>query len=62
VHYQVSPAREHDSRHLTRDEAWQGCGRRADLAYASLDRLRACEAHGVRCVIRLKDNWPPTVE
>jgi Transposase DDE domain len=56
VRYHFSPAREHDSRHLTIDESWRGCGLLADLAYASLDRLRACEAHGVRFVIRLKDN------
>jgi putative transposase len=34
----------------------------ADLAYASLDRLRACEAHGVRFVLRLKDHWKPKVD
>jgi putative transposase len=62
VHYHFSPAREHDSRHLTIDESWRGCGLLADLAYASLDRLRACEAHGVRFVIRLKDNWKPKVD
>jgi putative transposase len=62
VHYHFSPAREHDSRHLTVDETWRGCGLLADLAYASLDRLRACEAHGVRFVIRLKDNWKPKVD
>jgi putative transposase len=57
-----SPAREHDSRHLQLDASWQGCGLRADLAYASLARLRACNSHGVRCVIRLKDNWKPKVD
>ena len=62
VHDHFSPARAHDSRHLTIDETWRGCGLLADLAYASLDRLRACEAHGVRCVIRLKDHWKPTVD
>src|SRR5919106_4230243 len=61
VRYPFSPAREHDSRHLTGDESWRGYGLLADLAYASLARLRACEAHGVRCVIRLKDNWKPKV-
>jgi putative transposase len=59
VSYHFSPAREHDSRHLTIDESWRGCGLLADLAYASLARLRACHAHGVRFVIRLKDNWKP---
>jgi putative transposase len=62
VHYHFSPAREHDSRHLQIDESWQGCGLLADLAYASLARLRACEAHQVRFVIRLKDNWKPKVD
>jgi putative transposase len=57
-----SPAREHDSRHVQSDESWQGCGLLADLAYASLARLRACHAHGVRFVIRLKDNWKPKVD
>jgi hypothetical protein len=62
VHYHFSPAREHDSRHLTIDESWRGCGLLADLAYASLARLRACHEHGVRFVIRLKDNWKPKVD
>ena len=62
VRYHFSPAREHDSRHLHIDESWRDCGLLADLAYASLDRLRACEAHGVRFVIRLKDNWKPKVD
>ena len=62
VRYHFSPAREHDSRHLTIDESWRGYGLLADLAYASLDRLRACESHGVRFVIRLKENWKPKVD
>jgi putative transposase len=62
VRYHFSPAREHDSRHLTVDESWRGCGLLMDLGYASLERLRACEAHGVRFVIRLKDNWKPKVD
>jgi putative transposase len=62
VRYHFSPAREHDSRHLTIDESWRGCGLLMDLGYASLERLRACEAHGVRFVIRLKDNWKPKVD
>jgi hypothetical protein len=57
-----SPAREHDSRHLTIDESWRGCGLLADLGYASIERLRACDAHGVSVVIRLKDNWQPKVD
>src|SRR5438128_1092831 len=62
VQYHFSPAREHDSRHLEVNESWRGYGLLADLAYASLARLRACEAHGVRFVIRLKDNWKPKVD
>jgi DDE family transposase len=62
VHYHFSPAREHDRRHLQIDESWRGYGLLADLAYASLARLRACEAHGVRFVMRLKENWKPKVD
>jgi Transposase DDE domain len=62
VQYPLSPAREHDSRHLEVNESWRGYGLLADLASASLARLRACEAHGVRFVIRLKDNWKPKVD
>ena len=62
VRYHFSPAREHDSRHLTIDASWRGYGLLADLGYASIARLRACEAHGVRVVIRLKDNWKPKVD
>jgi Transposase DDE domain len=62
VGYHFSPAREHDSRHLQIDESWKGCGMLADLAYASLARLGAVNAHGVRFVIRLKDNWKPKVD
>jgi hypothetical protein len=62
VRYHFSPAREHDSRHLTIDESWRGYGLLADLGYASIERLRACEAHHVHFVIRLKDNWKPKVD
>src|SRR4029434_9756196 len=62
VQYHFSPAREHDSRHLQIDESWRGYGLLADLAYASLERLRACETHGVRFVIRLKENWKPKMD
>jgi hypothetical protein len=62
VRYHFSPTREHDSRHLTIDASWQGYGLLADLAYASLARLRACETHDVRFVIRLKENWKPQVD
>ena len=62
VRYHFSPAREHDSRHLTIAESWRGCGLLAALGYASLARLRACEAPAVRFVLRLKDNWNPQVD
>ncbi len=62
VQYHFSPAREHDSRHLTVDESWRSYGLLADLAYASRARLRACDVHGVRFVIRLKENWKPKVD
>jgi putative transposase len=62
VHDRFSPAREHDSRPLEIDASWQGCGLLIDLAYASVARLRACNTHGVRFVIRLKDNWKPQVD
>jgi hypothetical protein len=62
VYYHCSPAREHDSRHLTLDESWRGGGLRADLAYARLARLRACNDSGVRFIIRLKDNGKPKVD
>ncbi len=62
VDYRLSPAREHDSVHLTIDESWRGHGLLADLGYASHARLRDCEAHGVSYVIRLKDGWKPRVD
>ena len=62
IHYHLSPARQHDSRHLFIDDAWSGFGLLADLGYASLERLKACEEHGVMFVIRLKDNWKPKVQ
>jgi hypothetical protein len=58
----VRPAREHDSRYLTIDASWRGYGLLAELAYASLDRLRACESPGVRFVIRLQETWKPPVD
>ena len=62
MRYHFSPARDHDSPHLQLDESWRGYGLLADLAYASLARLRACETYGVLFVIRLKDNWKPKVD
>jgi hypothetical protein len=62
VRYHCSPAREPDRRHLEIDASWQGCGLLADLAYASLARLRACDAHPVCFVIRLQEHWKPQVD
>jgi Transposase DDE domain len=62
VQYHFSPAREHDSRPLQLEESWRDCGLLADLAYASLARLRACNEYGVHFVIRLKDHWKPKVD
>jgi hypothetical protein len=53
------PARAHDSRPLDIDAAGRGCGMLADLASARRARLRACNPHGVRFVLRLKDTWTP---
>lgn len=62
VHWHFSPAKDHDSPHLTIDETWSGKGLLADLGYASLERLRACIEHDVLVVIRLKENWKPKVD
>jgi Transposase DDE domain len=62
VQYHFSPAREQDSPHLQIDASWRGDGLWADLAYASVARLRACDTHGVRYVIRLQENWKPKVD
>jgi hypothetical protein len=56
-----SPAREHDSLHLVIDGRYRGKGLLFDLGYVSLARIRACDEHGVRYVMRLKENWKPRV-
>lgn len=61
IDYHLSPARDHDSKHLTINESWRGLGLLADLGYASHQLLRDCEQHGVYYVIRLKENWKPKV-
>jgi hypothetical protein len=61
VSYKITPAREHDSPHLCVDEARRGTGLLIDLAYARIDRLAECDAYEVKYVVRLKDNWKPTV-
>lgn len=62
VDYHLSPAREHDSPHLTLDETWRGMGLLVDLGYASVARLRECQTYGVSIVIRLKEGWKPKVQ
>ena len=62
VAYEISPAREHDSPHLTVDERRRGTGLLADLGYVSIQRLSECEMYDVRYVVRLKETWKPKVE
>lgn len=62
VDYRISPAREHDARHLKLDESWRKLGLLADLGYASLKLLRDCATYEVVFVIRLKNNWKPRVD
>jgi Transposase DDE domain len=62
VHDPCSPAREHDRRPLQIDASWPGCGLLADLAYASLARLRACDTQHVCFVMRLQENGKPKVD
>ena len=60
--YEFSPARDHDSPFLVVDESRRGTGLLLDLGYASLARIGECETHGVRYVMRLKNNWKPRVD
>lgn len=60
--YKITPARDHDSPHLVIDEHRRGTGLLMDLGYASIERLAECEMYDVQYVIRLKENWKPTVE
>ncbi|MBM4320399.1 MAG: IS4 family transposase [Deltaproteobacteria bacterium] len=62
IEYHLSPAREHDAPHLKVDASWAGLGLLVDLGYASIQLLRDCEEHGVKYVIRLKENWKPKVD
>jgi putative transposase len=61
VDYKITPAREHDSPHLVVDERRRGTGLLVDLGYASIERLAECELYDVQFVMRLKENWKPTV-
>lgn len=62
VDYHITPARDHDNKHLTIDASWAGLGVLVDLGYASFQLIRECEQHDVRFVIRLKDSWKPKVQ
>lgn len=62
VAYEISPARDHDSPHLIVDERRRGTGLLVDLGYVSIKRLMECETYDVQYVVRLKENWKPTVE
>jgi hypothetical protein len=62
VDFHLSPAREHDSKHLEITPAMRGLGLLFDLGYASHDRLRACFEHGVRFVCKLKDGWMARIQ
>jgi hypothetical protein len=61
VAYKITPAREHDSPHLQVDVDRRGTGLLVDLGYARIDRLAECEVNDVKYVVRLKENWKPTV-
>ncbi len=62
VWYHISDACEHDSKHLDIDASWRDLGLLIDLAYVSLERLARCRDHGVWLVVRLKENWKPSVQ
>ena len=62
VDYWLSPAREHDARHLPVSEQWAGKGLIVDLGYASKKTIADCARHGIGLVMRLKDGWKPIVE
>lgn len=61
VGYKITPAREHDSPHLVVDERRRGTGLLIDLGYASIERIAECDTFDVQFVMRLKDNWKPTI-
>jgi hypothetical protein len=57
VGYTISPAREHEARHLVVDEARRGQGLLVDLGYASHALLDRCAEFDVKYVIRVKSGW-----
>ena len=62
VGYKITPAREHDNPHLVIDERRRGTGLLIDLGYASIQRIAECRTYDVKFVMRLKENWKPTVD
>ena len=59
--FHFSPAKDHDSPHLTIDERYSNMGLLIDLGYVSLERIGDCEKYNVKFVERLKDSWKPKV-
>ena len=57
VAYHITSGREHDGPELVIDEARRGTGLLVDLGYASHAMLRACGAHDVHVVVKLKEGW-----
>jgi hypothetical protein len=51
----ISDLPAHDSQHLTINASWRGCDLLADLAYARLAQLRACNAHSGRFMVHVRD-------
>ena len=62
VDYHFSPAKEHDSCHLTVDDSLKDYGLLFDLAYPSHKRLRTCIEKNVRFVCKLKRHWKVAIE
>jgi hypothetical protein len=57
IDFRISPAREHDYKHLFVDESWRGCGLIVDLGYVSHRLIRDCQRFGIALVVRLKAGW-----
>lgn len=62
IDYELSPAKEHDSKRFKVTEAMRGYGLLMDLGYASHERLRACQKYGVSVVIKLKSHWKARIQ
>ena len=62
IDYELSPARDHDSKRFKVTAAMRGVGLLMDLGYASHERLRDCKEHGVSFVIKLKSRWKARIQ